>query len=95
MNNTLALFAAALVLTGCASLRTLDAAKPGAPVVYAGTRLDWYAIQGGCCAKDRFGAEAPSLPHLDLPASAVFDTVVLPLALLTSLGVGYHAEGGY
>lgn len=28
---------------------TLDAAKPGAPVVYAGTRLDLYAMNGGCC----------------------------------------------
>ncbi len=31
---------ACLQLGGCATARTLDAAKPGAPVVYAGTRLD-------------------------------------------------------
>ena len=29
----------ALQLTGCATARTLDAAQPGAPVVYAGTRV--------------------------------------------------------
>ena len=50
----------ALQLAGCATARTLDAAKPGAPVVYSGTRLDLYAMNGGCCAMDRFGAEAPS-----------------------------------
>ena len=67
----------ALQLAGCATARTLNAAKPGAPVVYAGTRLDLYAMNGGCCAMDRFGAEAPSYPGLDLPASAVLDTLLL------------------
>ncbi|KRP63846.1 YceK/YidQ family lipoprotein [Pseudomonas orientalis] len=84
----------ALQLTGCATARTLDAAQPGAPVVYAGTRLDLYAINGGCCARDRFGAEAPSYPHIDLPASALLDTLLLPLSLLTVLGVGFNATGG-
>jgi uncharacterized protein YceK len=32
-----------LMAGGCATVRTLDAAKPGAPVVYSGTRLDLYA----------------------------------------------------
>ncbi|OTH98838.1 YceK/YidQ family lipoprotein, partial [Pseudomonas aeruginosa] len=48
MNKALLLLMA-LQLTGCATARTLDAAQPGAPVVYAGTRLDLYAIKGGCC----------------------------------------------
>ena len=89
----LALLVAALVC-GCASVRTLDAAKPGAPVVYSGTRLNLYALEGGCCAKDRFGAEAPRYPGLDLPASALLDTVVLPLSVLTALGGGFQASGG-
>ncbi|HCN66246.1 MAG TPA: YceK/YidQ family lipoprotein [Pseudomonas sp.] len=80
---------------GCASVRTLNAAKPGAPIVYSGTRLDWYALQGGCCAQDRFGAQAPRYPGLDLPASAVLDTVLLPLSVLTVLGVGFQASGGF
>ena len=67
---------ALLSLSGCATVRTLDAAKPGAPVVYAGTRLDWYAINGGCCPLDRFGAEAPRYAGLDLPASALLDTLL-------------------
>ncbi|AKA82849.1 hypothetical protein AYK59_00965 [Pseudomonas synxantha] len=93
MNKTLLLLLS-LQLTGCATARTLDAAQPGAPVVYAGTRLDLYAINGGCCAKDRFGTEAPSYPHVDLPASALLDTLLLPLSILTVLGVGFNATGG-
>ena len=84
----------ALQLAGCATVSTLDAAKPGAPVVYSGTRLDLYALNGGCCAMDRFGAEAPSYPGLDLPASALLDTLLLPLSLLTVIGVSFQATGG-
>nr|WP_256666015.1 YceK/YidQ family lipoprotein [Pseudomonas sp. 8Z] len=85
---------ALLSLTGCATVRTLDAAKPGAPVVYAGTRLDWYAIKGGCCPMDRFGAEAPIYPGLDLPGSALLDTLLLPLSLAAALGVNLGVSGG-
>jgi uncharacterized protein YceK len=81
-------------LGGCATVSSLDAAKPGAPVVYAGTRLDMYALQGGCCAEDRFGTSAPAHPGLDLPASALLDTLLLPLSLLTALGIGFQAQGG-
>ncbi|MGH8463868.1 MAG: YceK/YidQ family lipoprotein [Pseudomonas sp.] len=88
----LALFA--VLVSGCASVRTLDAAKPGAPIVYSGTRLDLYAMQGGCCAMDRFGAEAPQYPGLDLPASMLLDTLLLPLSALTALGIGFQATGG-
>ena len=80
--------------SGCATVRTLDAAKPGSPVVYSGTRLDLYALQGGCCPEDRFGAPAPAYPGLDLPGSALLDTVLLPLSVLTVLGVGFQATGG-
>ena len=74
------LLLACLQLGGCATARTLDANKPGAPVVYAGTRLDWYALQGGCCPVERFGAEAPRYAGVDLPASALLDTLLLPLS---------------
>ena len=93
MNKAL-LMVLALHLTGCATARTLDAAKPNAPVVYAGTRLDLYAMNGDCCAMDRFGAEAPAYPGVDLPASALLDTLLLPLSVLTVLGVGFNATGG-
>ena len=94
MNKALLALLVVFQLGGCASVRTLNAAKPGAPIVYSGTRLDLYALQGGCCAQDRFGAEAPHYPGLDLPASALLDTVVLPLSVLTVLGVGFQAHGG-
>ncbi|MEE3634576.1 YceK/YidQ family lipoprotein [Pseudomonas sp. AL 58] len=94
MKRSVLLVMALALLSGCASVRTLDAAKPGAPIVYSGTRLDLYAMQGGCCPMDRFGAEAPAYPGLDLPASALLDTLLLPLSLLTVLGVSFQATGG-
>ncbi|WP_217476286.1 YceK/YidQ family lipoprotein [Stutzerimonas stutzeri] len=82
------------LLAGCATVRTLDAAKPGAPIIYSGTRLDWYSLNGGCCPLDRFGAEAPRHAALDLPASALLDTLLLPFALATELGIGLGVRGG-
>ena len=73
MNKALLALLVAALVCGCASVRTLNAAKPGAPIVYSGTRLDLYALQGGCCAKDRFGADAPRYPGLDLPATLYAD----------------------
>jgi len=81
-------------LSGCATVATLDAAKPGAPLVYAGTRLDLYALQGGCCAIERFGAEAPRYPGLDLPASLLLDTVLLPFSCAAALGLNLGVSGG-
>jgi uncharacterized protein YceK len=92
--SKVALLALVVMLSGCATARTLNAAKPGAPVVYAGTRLDWYAVQGGCCPMERFGAQAPRYPALDLPGSALLDTLLLPLSLLTAAGFGVQAQGG-
>ena len=88
------LLLAPLLLGGCASVRTLDAAKPGAPLIYAGTRLDWYSLNGGCCPLDHFGAEAPKHPGLDLPASALLDTLLLPLSIAAELGIGLGVRGG-
>ncbi|MDN7141541.1 YceK/YidQ family lipoprotein [Pseudomonas sp. JQ170] len=94
MKRLLGVAALCVLVSGCASVRTLDAAKPGAPLVYSGTRLDLYALQGGCCAMDRFGAEAPRYPGLDLPGSLLLDTLLLPLSVLTALGIGFQATGG-
>ncbi|HYQ40303.1 MAG TPA: YceK/YidQ family lipoprotein [Pseudomonas sp.] len=82
------------LLAGCASVRVLDAAKPGAPLIYAGTRLDWYSLNGGCCPLDRFGAAAPKYAGLDLPASALLDTLLLPLAIAAELGFVLQVSGG-
>jgi uncharacterized protein YceK len=94
MNKLVVIILGLLLTTGCSTVRTLDANQPGAPIVYAGTRLDLYAMEGGCCEKDRFGAEAPKYPMLDLPGSALLDTLLLPLSILTALGVGFQASGG-
>lgn len=94
MGRLAALLLAPLLLGGCASVRVLDTARPGAPLIYAGTRLDWYALNGGCCPLERFGAEAPRYPGLDLPASALLDTLLLPLAVATELGIGVQVRGG-
>ena len=94
MKRALSGLVALTLLSGCATVRTLDANKPGAPVVYAGTRLDLYVMNGGCCPKDHFGAETPGYPGLDLPGSMLLDTLLLPLSLLTAAGVGFQATGG-
>ncbi|MBD9427425.1 YceK/YidQ family lipoprotein [Pseudomonas sp. PDM15] len=85
---------ACLLLPGCASVRTLDAAKPGAPIIYSGTRLDWYSLHGGCCPVERFGAEAPKYAGLDLPFAALLETLLLPFAVAAELGVGLGVSGG-
>ncbi|QEY57839.1 YceK/YidQ family lipoprotein [Pseudomonas sp. C27(2019)] len=91
----LALLLVALLLSsGCASVRTLDAAQAGAPVIYSGTRLDWYSLQGGSYPLQRFGAQAPKYAALDLPFSVLLDTLLLPWALATELGVGLTVQGG-
>jgi uncharacterized protein YceK len=92
--RAVALVLLAIQLLGCATTRTLNAAKPGAPVVYAGTRLDWYSLNGGCCPRDRFGAEAPKYAGVDLPASALLDTLLLPLSLAAALGFSLGVSGG-
>lgn len=96
MSKTSSLLLLVLVLlsSGCASVRTLDAAQAGAPVIYAGTRLDWYSLQGGCYPLERFGAQPPKYAALDLPFSAALDTLLLPWALAVELGVALTVQGG-
>lgn len=86
--------ASTLGLGGCATVETLDAAKADAPVVYAGTRLNLYRLQGGCCPTQRFGAEGPRYPALDLPGSALLDTLLLPLSLGAAIGAQVRIKGG-
>ena len=86
---------AILLLSGCGTVRTLDAGKPGAPIVYSGTRLDWYSLNGGCCPADRFGTDAPRYAALDLPASLLLDTLLLPFSLAAVLGLGLNVQGGF
>ncbi len=81
-------------LGGCATALVLDANRHDVPLIYAGTRLDWYSLNGGCCPRDHYGTDAPDYPALDLPASALLDTLLLPVTVLTELGVRVGVRGG-
>jgi uncharacterized protein YceK len=94
MYKALPLLLAAWLLQGCASISTLNGAKTDLPIIYSGTRLDWYALHGGCCPESRFGSAAPSYPALDLPFSALLDTLVLPFTVAAELGVSVGVSGG-
>ena len=61
----------------------------------AGALEQRYALNGGCCPMDRFGVEPPAYPALDLPASALTDTLLLPFAVAAELGVVLGVSGGY
>jgi uncharacterized protein YceK len=63
-------------------------------LIYSGTRLDWYSLHGGCCPLERFGAQAPKHAWLDLPFSALLDTLFLPFTLAAELGVNLGVQGG-
>lgn len=82
------------LVTGCATVRTLDGARSNMPLVYSGTRLDLYAMNGGCCPKDRFGALPPRYPLLDLPGSMLLDTLLLPFSLAAAAGAQLSVQGG-
>jgi uncharacterized protein YceK len=72
--------------------RTLDAAGRAGGVFRdaAGFVCDeWRVLCDGSLRR-----EAPSYPGVDLPASALLDTLLLPLSLLTVIGVGFQATGG-
>ncbi len=96
MNKALAalLLCGASLGSGCATITTLHADKPNAPLIYAGTRLDWYVLNDGCCPAERFGTEAPEYPALDIPFSALLDTLFLPFALAAEAGIGLVVQGG-
>ncbi len=83
-----------LLLQGCASLGTLDAAGPETVLIYSGTRLDWYVLHDGCCAEERFGVAAPEYPQWDLLPSLMLDTLLLPFTLAASLGLNLGFRGG-
>ena len=94
MRRALLLTLLASQLAGCATAKVLDSNDPHVPLIYGGTRLDWYSLNGGCCPRDHFGSEAPDYPALDLPLSALADTLLLPITLLTELGVRVGVRGG-
>lgn len=69
--------------SGCATYKTVSTAKYGSsvPKIYSGTHLNIYAISDNRYELKRMGVEPPKYPVLDLPASLVLDTVMLPLSV--------------
>ena len=84
----------ALSCSGCGTFNMLNSDKSDPPFVYSGTRLDLYAINGGCCSQDRFGAQPPGYPAVDLPFSFLLDTLLLPFSLAAAMGVTLVVSGG-
>ena len=78
-----ALLVLAVALTNaCATVQTMDGMTTrDSPKVMSGTRLDVTAIQGNRAALQKFDAEPPEYPWLDLPFSMVADVVLLPVTL--------------
>ncbi len=67
---------------GCATVRTVPSlASPEHPKIYSGTRLDLNAVSENEAALKKFNAKAPEHPLIDLPFSALLDTLLLPVTL--------------
>ncbi|OGW53304.1 MAG: hypothetical protein A2Z46_01300 [Nitrospirae bacterium RBG_19FT_COMBO_55_12] len=65
-------------LNGCATIRTVpNLASYGSPKVYSGTRLDYNAATENRAGLAKFKAEPPRYPLIDIPFSAILDTVLL------------------
>ena len=47
--------------------------------MYSGTRLDYNAARGDMEGLEKFKVEAPEHPSIDLPFSAILDTIILPI----------------
>lgn len=84
----------ALSCSGCGTFNMLNSTRSDPPLVYSGTRLDWYALHDGCCARERFGALPPAYPGVDLPFSLLLDTLLLPLSLAAAVGLQLVVSGG-
>ncbi|MEK7303430.1 MAG: YceK/YidQ family lipoprotein [Pseudomonadota bacterium] len=77
---------AALWVSGCATVTSLDSAGRRGPLVYSGTRLDLAAMVGDEHGLRRFNTVPPAYPWLDLPFSLVADTVIFPLTFAKAGG---------
>ena len=73
------------LITGCATYRTIDVVTLGNPMVYSGTRLNIYVIADDQYELKKFDVEPPEHPIIDLPASFVLDTIILPITLSSAL----------
>ena len=68
-----------LMLSGCATERTLVGYRQGDPLFFSGTRLDVAAIRQNGAALQRFHTIPPAWPWFDLPFSFTADLVFFSL----------------
>ncbi len=67
---------------GCATVRTMPALGTyGSSQVYSGARLDLRALKEDRPGLDESKVKPPAHPGLDLPFSAILDTLLLPVVL--------------
>jgi uncharacterized protein YceK len=71
---------AALWVSGCATVTSIDSAEHGTPLVYSGTRLNLAAIADDESGLRKFKTLPPAYPWLDMPFSLVADTFMSPLS---------------
>ena len=71
---------AALWVSGCATVTSIDSAEHGTPLVYSGIRLNLAAIADDESGLRKFKTVPPGYPWLDLPFSMVADTFISPLS---------------
>lgn len=83
LSTSIILCAAVFLFSGCATYKTISAAKYGSssPLIYSGARLDIHAISDNRYQLKKFGVAPPKYPLLDLPASFVLDTLILPMTV--------------
>lgn len=79
------IMASMILGSGCASYRTVTTAEAGTAKVYSGTRLNLHAALERPIPAQKFKAEPPAHPLLDLPFSLLLDTLILPVTLSTSM----------
>ncbi|MDA8098215.1 MAG: YceK/YidQ family lipoprotein [Nitrospiraceae bacterium] len=71
---------------GCATVKTMpNLGSYGTPKLYSGTRLDYNAATGDTVKLEEFKSESPDSPVLDMPFSALLDTIILPITLSVTL----------
>ncbi len=68
-------------LSGCATYNSIETAGRGDNLLYSGIRLDSCALTENSVCLKKFNTAPPRYPLIDLPASLVLDTVLLPYTL--------------
>lgn len=74
-----------ITLSGCATYTSVETAQRGERLLFSGTRLDSCALTDNQVCLKTFNTKPPQYPLLDLPASFILDTILLPYTLLHPL----------